>query len=108
MLSNPPTSTIEYCGRLFHLEAESRWSVQYRHEKNILVLSKLHHGTFEWSFFDVTSPEDLKGIERYHSAVAIFGVHDPRIPQAWADHAIKLCGPGCPPPPTSWDEIDEN
>ncbi len=74
MLSNPPKSTIEFSGRLFSLEAESRWSVQYRHEKNILVFSKIHEGTFDWSFFEVTSPEDLNEIELYRSAVAIYGV----------------------------------
>jgi hypothetical protein len=106
MLSNPPQTTLDYGGRLFELEGESRWSVQYRHEKNILVLSKLFYDTFDWSFFETTSPEDLRGIERYHAAVAIYGVKDSRIPQTWEDHAIKLCGPGCTPP-TTWDEINE-
>ncbi|MFK7851750.1 MAG: hypothetical protein AB8D78_12305 [Akkermansiaceae bacterium] len=106
MLVDPPNETLQFHGKTFDLVAEGRWSVIYKFKEHSLVLSKLRYDTFDWSYFEASSPNKLSVREQYAAAIAIYRVNDSRIPKIWSDHAEQLCGPNCKAPPT-WEEMNE-
>ena len=89
----PNSSRVELEVAGFTLVRESKWSFTYRKDKRSITFSKLLRDEFDWSILSRKNPESLGDEEKHDAAISIYVDNsNPKIPEAWREFAIKICG----------------